>query len=478
MKLDCHKVWKSCMDIFKKSIDPMAFQTWFEPIVPLSLNKDILTIQVPSLYFYEIIEEQYIDLVSKALRFVLGSSAKLEYSVVVDKERSSSDQSGASLVNFPTAGHRADLSNRAVSSKNPEQIGIKNPFVIPGIAKLNVDPQLNADYTFDNFVEGDCNRLARSASTAVAKNPGKTAFNPLFLYGNSGLGKTHLAQAIGVEVKTAFPEKTVLYVSANKFQTQFTDSYRNNSTNDFLNFYQLIDVLIIDDIQEFIGKKGTQNTFFHIFNHLQQNNKQLILTCDQAPADLKGMEERLLSRFKWGLPAEISVPAYETRINILKKKIHKDGIRVPEDVIHYLASHITTNVRELEGALISLLFLSTIDKNEISISAAQGVVDKLIRRSRREVSVDYIQKTVCDYFGLELESLQSKTRKREVVQARQIAMYFSKNLTKSSLAAIGSKIGQKDHSTVLYAYRTISNLIETDRDFKSQIREIEAQLKS
>ena len=479
MKLDCHKVWDSCLNIFKKSIDPFAFQTWFEPIVPLSLTKDILTIQVPSLYFYEIIEEQYIDLVGKGLRSVLGTSAKLEYSVEVDKERSSSNRGGGYSVNFPTDGNKSDLSNRAfASSKTEAQMGIRNPFVIPGIAKLNVDPQLNADYTFDNFVEGDCNRLARTASMAVAMNPGKTAFNPLFIYGNSGLGKTHLAQAIGIEVKASFPEKTVLYVSANKFQTQFTDSYRNNSTNDFLNFYQLIDVLIIDDIQEFIGKKGTQNTFFHIFNHLQQNNKQLILTCDQAPADLKGMEERLLSRFKWGLPAEIMVPEYETRINILKKKIHKDGIRVPEDVIHYLASHITTNVRELEGALISLLFLSTIDKNEISLSAAQGVVDKLIRRSKREVSVDYIQKTVCDYFGLELESLQSKTRKREVVQARQIAMYFSKNLTKFSLAAIGSKIGQKDHSTVLYAYKTITNLIETDREFKSQIREIEAQLRS
>ena len=206
MKLDCHKVWKSCMDIFKKSIDPMAFQTWFEPIVPLNLNKDILTIQVPSLYFYEIIEEQYIDLVSKGLRSILGASAKLEYSVVVDRERSAKDQASTYSINFPTTGNKADLSNRAVSSNKPEaQMGIKNPFVIPGIAKLNVDPQLNADYTFDNFVEGECNRLARSASLAVAKNPGKTAFNPLFLYGSSGLGKTHLAQAIGVEVKTSFP---------------------------------------------------------------------------------------------------------------------------------------------------------------------------------------------------------------------------------------------------------------------------------
>lgn len=464
MKLDCNKVWKSCMDIVEESIDPIAFKTWFKPIIPLSLKKNVLTIQVPSLYFYEIIEEQYIDSVSKALRSVLGRTAKLEYSVDVEDTRTA---------------EKSNLQNRAVSPKSSGPLEIRNPFVIPGIAKLDIDPQLNADYTFDNFVEGECNRLARTASLAVAKDPGKTAFNPLFIYGSSGLGKTHLAQAIGIEVKSNYPEKTVLYVSANKFQTQFTDSYRNNSTNDFLNFYQMIDVLIIDDIQEFIGKKGTQNTFFHIFNHLHQNNKQLILTCDKPPADLKGMEERLLSRFKWGLPAEIMVPDFETRMNILKQKIHKDGIRVSEDVVHYLASHINTNVRELEGALISLLFLSTIDKKEISLNTAQNVVDKLIRRSsRREISVDHIQQTVCEYYGLELESLQSKTRKREVVQARQIAMYFSKNLTKSSLATIGSKIGQKDHSTVLYAYRTITNLIETDRDFKTQIREIEAQLKS
>ncbi|MGQ1946468.1 chromosomal replication initiator protein DnaA [Geofilum sp. OHC36d9] len=477
MKPDHHKVWSKCLDFVKQSIEPMAFATWFDPIVPLQLRSDVLTIQVPSLYFYEIIEEQYIELVSKGLRSILGPTAKLEYSVVMDKGRSAVSKHDAITVNFPTS-NKVDLRNRAVSTNHASETVIKNPFVIPGIAKLNVDPQLNPDYTFDNYVEGDCNRLARSASIAVAKNPGKTAFNPLFLYGGSGLGKTHLAQAIGVEVKNVSPEKTVLYVSANKFQTQYTDSIRSNSVNDFLNFYQMIDVLIVDDIQEFAGKTGTQNTFFHIFNHLHQSGKQLILTSDMAPADLQGMEDRLLSRFKWGLPAEILAPDYETRIDILKQKIHKDGISISADVIHYLASHINSNVRELEGALISLLFLSTIDKNEITLSTAQNVVDKLIRRSQREISVDYIQKTVCDYYGLEPDSLQLKTRKREIVQARQIAMYFSKNLTNSSLSAIGSRIGKKDHATVLHACKTISNLIETDRDFKSQIREIEAQLKS
>ncbi|MDI9538432.1 MAG: chromosomal replication initiator protein DnaA [Bacteroidota bacterium] len=473
MKLDHKGVWSSCLEFIKQSIDPVAFQTWFEPIVPLKLKNDVLTIQVPSLYFYEIIEEQYISPLRSALRNYIGDNAKLEYSVVMAKGRKK--EAGVTL-NFPTS-NKTDVRNKAVDPVQNHQPSIKNPFVIPGIKKLDVDPQLNLQYTFENFVEGDCNRLARAASLTVAKNPGKTAFNPLFLYGSSGIGKTHLAQAIGIEVKERSPDKTVLYVSANKFQTQYTDSIRSNSLNDFLNFYQMIDVLILDDIQEFAGKTGTQNTFFHIFNHLHQSGKQLVLTSDQAPADLQGMEDRLLSRFKWGLSADIKAPDFETRIDILTHKTRKDGIKVTQDVIHYLASHINTNVRELEGALISLLFLSTVNKDEISIDTARNVVEKLVRTQQREMSVDFIKQTVCNYYGLDVESLQSKTRKREIVQARQIAMYFSKSLTNNSLSAIGSKIGKKDHATVLHACKTISNLIETDKEFKSQIREIEAQLK-
>ena len=463
------------MEWISKSIDPVAMQTWFEPIVPLSLVNEVLTIQVPSVYFYEIIEEQYIDILRKGLVNSIGSGVKLEYNVVM--ERSQGAGQSHYTMNLP-ASNKIDLRNKAVStSKTDNEITIKNPFIIPGIKNLNVDPQLIPEYTFENFVEGDCNRLARSASQAVAKSPGKTAFNPLFIYGNSGLGKTHLAQAIGVEVKRLYPEKAVLYVSANKFQTQYTDSVRSNSQIDFVNFYQLIDVLIVDDIQEFAGKTGTQNTFFHIFNHLQQSGKQLILTSDTAPADLQGMEERLLSRFKWGLPADIKVPDYQTRVKILNHKIKKDGIRLSNDVIDHLASNITRNVRELESALISLLFLSTINKDEITIEKSREVVERLVKRCQKEMSVDFIKKTVCDYYGLEPDSLQSKTRKREIVQARQVAMYFSKSLTNNSLSAIGAKIGQKDHATVLHACKAITNLIETDREFKSQIREIEAHLK-
>jgi len=475
MKTDYTQIWSNCLGVIKDNIPQISYQTWFEPIVPVKLDADVLTIQVPSLFFYEYLEEQYIDLLSKTLRKELGNNAKLEYNVVMDNAHMANQQ--PYTLNFPTS-NKTDLRNRPVSVGNQEKPDIRNPFVIPGIKRLSVDPQLNGDYNFENFVEGECNRLARSASLAVAKNPGKTAFNPLFLYGNSGLGKTHLAQSIGIEVKRNMPEKTVLYVNANKFQTQFTDSVRNNSQNDFLNFYQMIDVLIIDDVHEFAGKTKTQNTFFHIFNHLHQSSKQLILTSDKAPVELQGLEDRLLSRFKWGLAADLQIPNFETRVSILNKKIYKDGLTVPEEVVYYIASNVVNNVRELEGALISLLAQATLNKKEITFESAKQIIDKLVKKTTKEVSIDSISETVCEYFGLELDILQSKTRKREIVQARQIAMFFSKGLTNSSLSTIGAKIGKKDHATVLHACKAINNLIETDKDFKGQIKEIEAQLKS
>ena len=353
---------------------------------------------------------------------------------------------------------------------------IKNPFIIPGIRKLHVDPMLNPDNSFQNFIEGECNRLARSAGFAVANKPGGTAFNPLLLYGNSGLGKTHLAQAIGILVKEKFPEKIVLYVNANKFQTQFVESVRNNNKNDFLHFYQMIDLLILDDVHEFAGKTKTQDTFFHIFNHLHQSGKQLILTSDKPPVELQGLEQRLLSRFKWGLSADLQSPGFDTRIAILKKKAYNDGIDLDDEVLEYVATHITNNVRELEGALISLLAQSTLNKKEITINLAKEMIDKLIKNSRREISIDYIQKIVCDYYNIPLNLIQSKTRKREIVQARQVAMFFSKSLTKSSLATIGTQIGGKDHATVLHACKTVNNLIDTDKQFRLQIQDIEKKL--
>jgi chromosomal replication initiator protein len=326
-------------------------------------------------------------------------------------------------------------------------------------------------------VEGECNRLARSAGIAVGNNPGGTAFNPLMIYGDSGLGKTHLVQAIGILVKEKFPDKTVLYVNANKFQTQFVESIRNNNKNDFLHFYQMIDVLIIDDVHEFAGKEKTQDTFFHIFNHLHQSGKQLILTCDKPPVELQGMEQRLLSRFKWGLLADLQKPDFETRLAILRKKAYNDGIELPDEIFEFLAENISSNIRELESGLISLYAQSTLNRKEVTLELARQMVDRLVNTQRREITIDYIQKVVCEYYKIPVDLMQGKTRKREIVQARQVSMYFSKNLTKASLASIGSSIGGKDHATVLHACKTVNNLIDTDRHFRSQILEIEKKLK-
>ncbi len=469
------RIWNNCLTIIKDNVPSISFRTWFEPIVPLKLENDILTIQVPSPFFYEYLEEQYIDILRKVIKKELGPDAKLEYNVIM--QNNSYSNSKPYTVKFPGKNSK-EIRNTPVSVPlDNNENTIRNPFVIPGLKKLDIDPRLNPENSFDNFIEGECNRLARSAGYAVSKNPGGTAFNPLLIYGDSGLGKTHLAQAIGIEVKALFSEKTVLYVNANKFQTQFVDAIRNNNKNDFLHFYQMIDVLIIDDVHEFAGKEKTQDTFFHIFNHLHQSGKQLILTSDKPPVELQGMESRLLSRFKWGLSADLQAPDFETRMAILKKKTYNDGIDLPEDVLEYIATHISDNIRELEGALISLLAQSTLNKKEITLDLTKEMIDKLIKSTKREISIDYIQKVVCNYYNIGLDMLQSKTRKREIVQARQVAMFFSKSLTKSSLATIGSQIGGKDHATVLHACKTVNNLIETDKRFRLQVDEIEKKLK-
>jgi chromosomal replication initiator protein len=471
-----HKeLWNSCLKVIKDNVPSISFRTWFEPIVPLKLENKILTIQVPSPFFYEYLEEKYIDIISKTLRKELGYDARLEYSIVMENPGFSNAR--PYTVKLPAKNQVEIRNNPVMVPMNIEENTIKNPFIIPGIKKMNIDPRLNPEYSFQNFVEGECNRLARSAGFAVANNPGGTAFNPLLIYGESGLGKTHLAQAIGIEIKEKYPDKTVLYVPANRFQTQFVEAIRNNTKNDFLHFYQMIDVLVIDDVHEFAGKEKTQDIFFHIFNHLHQSGKQLILSSDKPPVELQGLEQRLLSRFKWGLSADLQIPDFETRVAILEQKIYKDGIVLPPEVIEYIATHITDNVRELEGALISLLAQSTLNKKEITLSLAKEMIDKLIKNTKREVSIDYIQKVVCNYFDVPIDSLQSKTRKREIVQARQVAMFFSKNLTKSSLATIGLQIGGKDHATVLHACKTVNNLVETDKQFKNQIEEIEKKLK-
>ncbi len=472
MKKDHLEVWDNCLSIIKDNISLQSFKTWFEPIIPVKLKSSVLTIQVPSQFFYEWLEEHYIGLLRKTIKRELGTDGRLEYSIVMENNLRNAKPY---TVKIPTKNQ--SLKNDPINIPlNVNKNTIKNPFIIPGLKKVNVDANLNPSYTFENFIEGDCNRLARSAGYAVASKPGGTSFNPLLIYGGVGLGKTHLAHAIGIEIKEKSPEKIVLYVSSERFTHQFIDAVKNNETNDFIHFYQMIDVLILDDIQFFAGKEKTQDVFFHIFNHLHQTGKQIILTSDKAPVDMQGVEQRLLSRFKWGLSADLQSPSLETRIAILKNKMYQDGIELPDDVIEYLAYSITTNVRELEGALISLIAQSSLNKKAVNLDLARQMIDKFVKNTAREVSIDYIQKVVSDYFNMPVELMKSKTRKREIVQARQIAMYFSKKLTKSSLASIGMQCGGKDHATVLHACKTVNNLIDTDKTFRKYIAELDGKL--
>jgi chromosomal replication initiator protein len=472
---DHQVVWNNCLKIIKDNINEKSFKTWFEPIVPVKIENNVLTIQVPSPFFYEYLEEQYIDLLKKTLRRELGNDAKLEYYIVMENETPTAQN--PLTLKLPGKS-TSEVKNNPVNLPLTDETPLINPFAIPGIKKVDIDPHLNSNYTFDNFVEGDCNKLARSAGYAIANHPpGGTAFNPFLIYGASGLGKTHLAQAIGIEAKENFPDKTVLYINANKFQTQYYDAIRTGNVNDFIHFYQMIDILIIDDIHDLGGKMKTQDIFFHIFNHLHQNNKQIILTSDKAPVDLQGVEQRLLSRFKWGLSADLQSPDFETRVAILQKKIYNDGIQMPQEVIEYIANTITTNIRELQGALTSLHAHTLLNKKQVTLDFAKEVIEKLTKNTVKDISIDYIKKIVCSYYNIPIDSLQQNTRKREIVQARQLAMYFSKNLTKSSLTSIGMQIGGKDHATVLHAYRTVLNLMETDKVFRHQVEEIERKLK-
>ena len=466
-------VWESCLKLIKDNISLQAFKTWFEPIVPIKLENNILTIQVPSHFFYEWLEEHYIQLLRKVVKKEIGNDGSLEYSIIMENN---SNSSSPYTVKIPT-NNTSSLKNAPINMPiNTNEKQIRNPFIIPGLKKVNIESNLIASHTFDNFVEGECNRLARASGYAVANKPGGTAFNPLLIYGGVGLGKTHLAHSIGIEIKDNFPNKTVLYVQSEKFAHQFIDAIKNNTTNDFVHFYQMVDVLIIDDVQFFTGKEKTQDVFFSIFNHLHQNGKQIVLTSDKAPVEMQGMEQRLLSRFKWGLSADLGTPDLETRIAILEKKMYGSGIELPNEVVEYLAYSINTNIREIEGALNTLLAQASLNKKAITLELAKQMVDKFVRSTAREVSIEYIQKVVCDYFDLPIEMLKSKTRKREVVQARQISMYFSKKMTKSSLANIGAHCGGKDHATVLHACRTVVNLSETDKQFRNYLEELEKKL--
>ena len=473
MSRTAESVWNHCLSFIKDNITTQAYKTWFEPIQAVKLTDNALSIQVPSKFFYEWLEEHYVKLLKVALTKELGADAKLVYVIKMENTYGNKQPFTEKIPSTQRTNLKSQEVDVPIKNKSPE---LKNPFVIPGIRNVKIESQLNPSYNFDNFLEGDSNRLARSAGMAVANKPGGTSFNPLLIFGGVGLGKTHLVHAIGVEIKDKYPEKTVLYISAEKFTQQYIESVKKNNRNDFIHFYQIIDVLIVDDIQLLSGKAGTQDVFFHIFNHLHQNGKQVILTSDKAPVDMIDIEQRLLSRFKWGLSAELQHPNFDTRIAIIKNKLFRDGVDMPEEIVEFLANNIKTNIRELEGAIISLIAHSSFNKREITIDLAKKIVDNYVKHTKREVSIDYIQKVVSDYFQMDVDTLQSKTRKRHIVQARQLAMFFAKKFTKASLASIGSQIGKRDHATVLHACKTVDNLSATDKQFRKYVEDLNKKL--
>lgn len=457
-------LWNRCLRVIKDNVSEITFQTWFAPIVPLSFENKVFTIQVPSQFFYEYLEDKFVDLLRMTLHREIGSDVILNYRILIENTTNTS------------VDYRGDRKSLSVEKITPKQANkIPNPF--QKTVSNDFDSQLNPRYVFDNFFDGTSNKLARTAGETIANNPGKTAFNPLFVHGSSGVGKTHLCHAIGTKILDQHPEKKVLYVSAHLFKVQYTDATRFNTVNDFINFYQGIDVLIIDDIQELAGLEKTQNTFFHIFNHLHQNNKQLILTSDKAPAEMQGVEERLLTRFRWGLTTLLESPDIELRIRILENKILQDGLSIPRDVVEFIAENVSENVRDLEGVIVSLMAYSVIYNKEVDLALARRVIGQAIKKiERKKITVESISEIVCKHLKIKTELLQTASRKREIVQARQITMYLSKQYTELSLAQIGAVIGKKNHATVLHACRTIKDQIEVDKSFRDEIDEIQRMI--
>ena len=461
------EMWNRCLQVIKDNVPEKTFTCWFEPIEPIKYENNTLFIGVPTLFFYEMLDGPFLNIMRKALEKGIGEGTQLQYKVMVVKD----NQDEKSTVDMKGSDRSTDIIVRPIENGN------KTPNPMQAIAPQDLDPHLNPNYTFSNFIKGSSNELSRTVGETVAKEPAKT-FNPLFLHGPSGVGKTHLTNAIGTRIKELYPEKRVLYISAHLFQVQYTDSVRTNQFNNFIKFYQGIDVLIIDDIQELAGATKTQQTFFHIFNHLHQNGKQLILTSDRAPVMLQGMEDRMLTRFKWGLVVELEKPDLELRKNILHNKIAYDGLKIPENVINYIAENVSDSVRELEGIVTSLLAHSILLKREIDMDLAERIVRKaVICCESKPATIETIISKVCEHYNIEESAIHTKTRKREIVQVRQIAMFLAKKHTDNSASKIGQLIGKRDHATVLHACKTVKDLIEVDKNFKTEIEEIEATIK-
>lgn len=460
------QLWNKCVHVIKDNVNAQSFKTWFEPIKAVKYEDDVLTLQVPNRFFYEFLEEHYVPVLRKAIRQIIGKNCKLEYQILPGKKGKNRRRLSAD-----------SRENASIPIEKRDDKTIPNPFVIPGLKKQKIDSQLNPKYRFENFIEGDCNRLARGAGYAIAEKPGKTSFNPLFIYGSVGLGKTHLAQAIGNEAESRKENLNTLYVSCEKFTNQIIEAIKNNSVNDLVYFYQMIDLLIVDDIQFLKNKTKTQEIFFYIFNQLYQNQKQIVLTSDRAPKDIDGIQERLISRFKWGLSAELLAPELETRIAILESKLDDEGIELPDDVVEFICYNVKDNVRELEGVIINLLAQSGLNSKEIDIDLARDVVKEFISEVSKEITIENLQALVADHFNIPLSKLVGTTRKREFVSPRQISMYLAKKLTNNSLKSIGEHFGGRDHTTVIYSCKTVRQLLETDKDYEKELELIEKKVR-
>lgn len=459
-------LWDKCLALIKENVSEQQYKTWFSPIVFESFSeKDkTLLVQVPSPYVYEYLEEYYIDLLSRVLSKCFGAGVRLTYRIVADKTHG--------LTTDVQAGEAVGIDHPQPTSR-----GNKAPTPLDAAVPQDLNPQLNPKQTFNNFIEGNSNKLPRTVGLSIAEHPGKSTFNPFYMFGPSGCGKTHLINAIGVRCKELYPQKRVLYVSARLFQVQFTDSLLKKRINDFINFYQSIDVLIVDDIQEWATATSTLDTFFHIFNHLFRNGKQIILASDRPPVDLQGMKDRLLTRFSCGLIAEMEKPNVELCVDILKNKCRRDGLKIPEDVIRYIAETARGSVRDLQGVINSLLAYSVVYNCNVDMHLAERVIKRAVKVDNHPLTIDDILEKVCNHFNVTQQNVFSRSRKREYVLVRQVSMYLAQKYTKMPASRIGQLIGNRDHSTVIHSCSTIEKRLKIDKDFQNEMTEIETSFR-
>ena len=469
MKLKPTELWQQALLLIKENVTGQQFNTWFKSIVFESFNEKNKTVlvQVPSPFVYEYLEENFIDLLSKVLKRIFGEGVQLSYRIVTDKTNN--------LSQVVEADPADDIRNEA-KSKRPTTRGNQSPTVLD-VADNDLDPQLNIHQTFNNFIEGESNKLPRSIGLYIADHPNTTQFNPMFIYGPSGCGKTHLVNAIGVAVKKRYPQKRVLYISARLFQVQYTNSVLQNTTNEFINFYQTIDVLIVDDIQEWMTATKTQDTFFHIFNHLFKNGKRIILVSDRPPVDLQGMNERLLTRFSCGLIAPLEKPNVQLCVDILHSKIKRDGLSIPENVIQFIAETANGSVRDLEGVVNSLLAYSVVYNSDIDMRLAERVIKRAVKIDDEPLTIDDILEKVGKHFNVTTQNINSRSRKRDFVIARQVSMYLAQKYTKMPASRIGKLVGGRDHSTVIHSCTQVEQRLKIDKAFCEEVTSIETSFK-